>query len=79
MIARGTTVITNDAALPGRRLPLTSIRRVGLLITALAVIRLADPGFPRENLCPGVWSEQIRAQTGAALIIADNLHDIALA
>jgi acetate CoA/acetoacetate CoA-transferase beta subunit len=54
-------------------LPLTSVRRVDLIVTELAVIQPTDKGLLLKELAPGVTKEQVIAATQASLIIADDL------
>ncbi|MEH6824576.1 MAG: 3-oxoacid CoA-transferase subunit B [Motiliproteus sp.] len=50
-------------------LPMTSDRRVDLIITELAVILPSDQGLILKELAPGVEIEQVRAVTEAELIV----------
>lgn len=54
-------------------LPLTSVRRVDLIVTELAVIEPTDEGLVLRELAAGVTLEQVLAATEARLIIADHL------
>lgn len=64
---------------PACTLPLTSTRRVDLIITELAVIEPTDAGLVLRETGPGVTVEQIRDQTTAELIVADDLAQMQLA
>ncbi len=64
---------------PECTLPLTSARRVDLIITELAVIEPTDAGLILRETGPGVSLDEIRAQTTAELIIADDLKEMQLA
>ena len=64
---------------PECTLPLTSARRVDLIITELAVIAPTDAGLVLRETGPGVTLDEIRAQTTASLIIADDLVEMQLA
>lgn len=54
-------------------LPLTSIRRVDLIVTEMAVIEPTDEGLVLRELAPGVSVEQVVAVTEARLILADEI------
>ncbi len=54
-------------------LPLTSVRRVDLVVTDLAVIEPTAEGLVLKELAPGVTKDQVIAATQAKLKIADNL------
>ena len=54
-------------------LPLTSVRRVDLIVTELAVIRPTADGLVLMELAPGVTKDQVIAATQARLIISDSL------
>ncbi len=71
--AKGTAKIV-----PACTLPLTSTRRVSLIITELAVIEPTDQGLILRETGPGVSLDEIRAQTTASLIIADDLVEMQL-
>lgn len=60
-------------------LPLTSSRRVDLIITELAVIQPTDEGLVLRELGPGVSLDQVRAATTASLIVASDLTEMQLA
>lgn len=59
-------------------LPLTSVRRVDLIVTELAVIRPGDDGLRLIERGPGVSVEQIRAATGARLIVEGDIPEMSL-
>ncbi|WP_112310625.1 3-oxoacid CoA-transferase subunit B [Pseudogemmobacter bohemicus] len=71
--AKGTAKIVPECTLP-----LTSTRRVSLIITELAVIEPTDQGLILRETGPGVSLDEIRAQTTASLIIADDLVEMQL-
>lgn len=50
-------------------LPLTSVRRVSLIVTDLAVIEPTDKGLLLRETAPGVTVEQVLANTAAELIV----------
>ena len=53
------------------KLPLTSVRRVDLIVTELAVIEPTAEGLVLREVAPGVTEEQVVAATGAKLIIPE--------
>lgn len=55
------------------RLPLTSARRVSLIVTELAVIEPTEDGLVLREVAPGVTSEQVIAATDAALIVPEHV------
>ena len=59
-------------------LPITSIRRVDLIVTDLAVIEPTDAGLVLKERAPGITVEQIVAATEAKLIIPDNVPEMAI-
>jgi acetate CoA/acetoacetate CoA-transferase beta subunit len=50
-------------------LPLTSVRRVDLVVTELAVLEPTEEGLVLKEIAPGVTVEQVVAATEATLII----------
>jgi len=60
-------------------LPLTSIRRVNLIVTEMAVIEPTEQGLVLRELAPQVTKEQVIAATGAALIVPDNVPEMPIA
>ena len=50
-------------------LPLTSVRRVDLIVTELAVIEPTDEGLLLREVAPGVSVEQVQQATDARLIV----------
>ena len=54
-------------------LPLTSIRRVNLIVTELAVLEPTNEGLVLREVAPGVTTEQVIAATEAKLIIPDEV------
>ncbi len=71
--AKGESKIVKRCALP-----LTSVRRVDLVVTDLAVILPTDAGLVLKETAPGVTVEQVLANTGAELIIAPDLRPMPL-
>ncbi|ALG73983.1 acetate CoA-transferase [Azospirillum thiophilum] len=59
-------------------LPLTSVRRVDLVVTDLAVIEPTDAGLVLKETAPGVTVEQVIANTGCELIVAPDLRSMSL-
>jgi acetate CoA/acetoacetate CoA-transferase beta subunit len=57
-------------------LPLTSIRRVSLIVTELAVIQPTDKGLVLVEVAPGVTKEQVVAATEAKLIVPDDVIEM---
>ncbi|MDR3515862.1 MAG: 3-oxoacid CoA-transferase subunit B [Azospirillaceae bacterium] len=60
-------------------LPLTSVRRVDLVVTELAVIEPTEDGLVLRELAPGVTVEAVIAATEAELIIPGNIPVMAMA
>jgi acetate CoA/acetoacetate CoA-transferase beta subunit len=54
-------------------LPLTSLRRVSLIVTEMAVIEPTAAGLVLREVAPGVTVEQVVAATQASLIIPDKV------
>ena len=54
-------------------LPLTSTRRISLLVTELAVIEPTADGLVLREIAPGVTVEQVIAATQASLIVPANV------
>jgi acetate CoA/acetoacetate CoA-transferase beta subunit len=57
-------------------LPLTSVRRVDLLVTEMAVIEPTDEGLVLREVAPGVTKDQVVAATEARLIIPDHVPEM---
>jgi acetate CoA/acetoacetate CoA-transferase beta subunit len=60
-------------------LPLTSIRRVNLIVTEMAVIEPTEQGLVLRELAPRVTREQVIAATGACLIVPDDVPEMPIA
>lgn len=54
-------------------LPLTSTRRISLIVTEMAVIEPTEEGLVLRELAPGITKEQVVASTQATLIISENI------
>ncbi|MBP2292898.1 3-oxoacid CoA-transferase subunit B [Azospirillum rugosum] len=59
-------------------LPLTSVRRVDLVVTDLAVIEPTDKGLVLKETAPGVTVEQVLASTACELIVPADVPAMAL-
>jgi acetate CoA/acetoacetate CoA-transferase beta subunit len=64
---------------PRCTLPLTSLRRVDLVVTDLAVIEPTERGLVLRERAPGVDLDRILAATEAALVIPDNVPEMEIA
>ena len=60
----------------GCTLPLTSIRRVSLVVTEIAVIEPTDAGLVLRERAPGVAVDQVRRATEARLQVPDSVATI---
>jgi acetate CoA/acetoacetate CoA-transferase beta subunit len=54
-------------------LPITSVRRVDLIVTELAVIEPTASGLVLREIAPGVTVEQVVKATAARLLLADTV------
>jgi len=57
-------------------LPLTSVRRVDLIVTEMAVIEPTEKGLVLLETGPSVTVEQVIAATGATLILSKDLREM---
>jgi acetate CoA/acetoacetate CoA-transferase beta subunit len=64
---------TGSKIVPRCSLPITSVRRVDLIVTELGVIRPTNEGLVLEETAPGVSVQQILDATDARLAVADSL------
>ena len=69
--ARGAPKIVNRCAYP-----ITSTRRVDLIVTELAVIEPGQAGLMLRETAPGVTVDQVVSATGAHLIVPDDVHEM---
>ena len=76
IVAMQHTARGNPKIVPACTLPLTSVRRVTLIVTDLAVIEPTDDGLVLRERAPGVSIETIQAATAAALIIPPNVPEM---
>jgi acetate CoA/acetoacetate CoA-transferase beta subunit len=66
--ARGEPKIVEECTLP-----LTSLRRVNLIVTELAVIEPGPAGLVLKELAPGVSLRTVQQLTGTQLIIPEHV------
>lgn len=59
-------------------LPLTAVKVVDLIITEMGVIEVTDKGLVLKEINPEYTVEDVQRATGAALIIAEDLKEIAV-
>jgi acetate CoA/acetoacetate CoA-transferase beta subunit len=59
-------------------LPLTSLRRVDLVVTDLAVLRPTDEGLVLAERAPGVTIEEVQAATTARLVVRGDVPEMQL-
>jgi acetate CoA/acetoacetate CoA-transferase beta subunit len=71
--ARGVPKIVDECTLP-----LTSQRRVDLIVTELAVIEPSQDGLMLKELAPGVNLESVLSLTGTRLLIPDHVPHMRL-
>jgi acetate CoA/acetoacetate CoA-transferase beta subunit len=57
-------------------LPLTSIRRVSLIVTEMAVIEPTEDGLVLLEIAPSATLEQVIAATGASLIVREEILEM---
>jgi acetate CoA/acetoacetate CoA-transferase beta subunit len=73
-MAKGESKIVRECSLP-----LTSIRRVGLVVTELAVLEPTDDGLVLKELAPGVTRDRVVAATEAKLRVPAVVPTMAIA
>jgi len=61
------------------KLPLTSVRRVSLIVTDLAVIEPTEQGLVLREVAPGVSVQQVVAATEAKLIVPEHVPEMCVA
>jgi acetate CoA/acetoacetate CoA-transferase beta subunit len=59
-------------------LPLTSVRRVNLIVTEMAVIEPTEEGLLLREIAPGLTIERVVAATEATLIVPSHVPEMAL-
>ena len=60
-------------------LPITSKRRIDLIVTDMAVIETSPEGLILRETAPGVTVDQVLAATGASLILPDKIPEMPIA
>lgn len=73
IIAMNHTAKGNHKILKECKLPLTAVKCVDLIITEMGVIEVTEKGLVLKEISPEVTIDQIKAATGADLIISDDL------
>jgi acetate CoA/acetoacetate CoA-transferase beta subunit len=71
--AKGATKVVRKCSLP-----VTSLRKVDLLVTEMAVIAFDDDGATLMETAPGVTAAQVVAATEAELLVPENVPEMAL-
>ncbi|TVQ91961.1 MAG: CoA transferase subunit B [Chromatiaceae bacterium] len=71
--ARGTPKIVPECTLP-----LTSVRRVDLVVTELAVIEPTEQGLVLKEIAPNVTVDEVLANTSARLLVPDQVPTMQL-
>jgi acetate CoA/acetoacetate CoA-transferase beta subunit len=66
----------NPKILKKCRLPLTAVSEADMIVTEMAVIERSGKGLVLKEIAPGVTVEDILKNTGADLIVADELKRI---
>jgi len=64
--------------IPRCELPLTSVRRVALIVTEMAVIEPTDEGLVLREVAPGFTVKDVLAATAARLIVPADVKTMAL-
>jgi acetate CoA/acetoacetate CoA-transferase beta subunit len=73
IVAMTHTAKGNPKIVPECTLPLTSVRRVSLVVTELAVIEPTEEGLVLRETAPGVSADRVADSTGARLLIPDSV------
>lgn len=79
VVAMVHTAKGNHKIVPECTLPLTATRRVSLIVTEMAVIEPSEEGLVLRERGPGVSVEDIKAATGATLIVEGDIPEMRLA
>jgi acetate CoA/acetoacetate CoA-transferase beta subunit len=79
IVAMQHTARGQSKIIPTLTLPPTAARRVSLVVTDLAVIEPTSDGLMLRERAPGVSVDQIVAATGARLIVAGEVPEMAIA
>lgn len=79
IIAMTHTAKGKPKIIPKCTLPLTSTRRISLIVTEMAVIEPTDAGLTLRELAPGVTVEQAVAATSARLIVPGSVGEMTAA
>ena len=64
---------------PECTLPLTSVRRISLVVTELAVIEPTEEGLVLSELAPGVTVDKVLENTAAKLIVPETVPSMQVA
>ncbi|MGC4077008.1 MAG: 3-oxoacid CoA-transferase subunit B [Rubrivivax sp.] len=64
--------------IPSCQLPLTSVRRVDLIVTEMAVIEPTDEGLVLREVAPGFTVKDVLAATAAQLVVPADVKTMAL-
>ena len=78
IVAMQHTAKGESKIVPQCTLPLTSLRRVDLIVTDLCVLEPSDEGLVLRETAPGVTVEAVLAATTARLVVAENVVEMAL-
>jgi acetate CoA/acetoacetate CoA-transferase beta subunit len=78
IVAMQHTAMGRPKIVPKCTLPLTSTRRVTLIVTDMAVIEPTDVGLILRERAPGVEVNEIVAATSAKLTLPDYVPEMAL-
>jgi 3-oxoacid CoA-transferase B subunit len=57
-------------------MPVTTRKRVNLIVTDLAVVEVTNAGLVLKEVAPGWTPEEVQEQTGAALTVAPDVREI---
>jgi len=76
IVATTHTAKGDPKIVPECTLPLTSLRRVSLIVTEMAVIEPTEEGLLLKEKAPDVSLEDLLAATSASLIVPDHVPDM---